>query len=252
MAPLTAAGARAAKDPRDAVTDADVVVAMVSDDEASRSVWLGDRGALAGIKPGAIVVELSTLTPKWVKELAASARNHGAELLDAPVGGSKGAAANGQLTFFVGGDAATLERARPALEAVGAKIVHVGPTGAGATWKLINNMLVAVHAAALAEALALADNAGFDRKTVAGLISSGAAYSLIVQMKLPRMTEERFGEPDFALKHMLKDATYARALGDELGVELGLLAAAEAVYRRAAELGLGELDIAAVAQAAKG
>ncbi len=117
-APLAAAGARIASSPRDAATDADIVVAMVADDDASRKVWFGEDGALAGMKRGAIAVESSTLTPDWVRELAAAAVAKGCDFLDSPVGGTKHAAAEGKLVLFVGGYAAALDRARPALEAI--------------------------------------------------------------------------------------------------------------------------------------
>ena len=133
----------------------------------------GENGALAGAGPGTILVELSTVPPAWVGELARLAGERGCEFLDVPVGGSKAVAASGGLTLFAGGDAATLERARPALEAVGRQIVHLGPTGAGATWKLIHNMMLAVHVAAAAEAIALAEQAGFDPAQTASLIANG-------------------------------------------------------------------------------
>ena len=153
---LAGKGAKVAATPREAATGADFIFAMVADDAASRSVWLGADGALAGAKGGAIGVESSTLTPDWVRELAHEAQARGVGFLDAPVGGSRPAAASGELRFFVGGDPQTYEAARPALAAVGNKMDLLGPVGAGATWKLINNQLAAGQIAALAEALAVA------------------------------------------------------------------------------------------------
>ena len=129
--------------PREAAAGADFVFAMVADDAASRSVWLGADGALAGAKAGAVMVELSTLTPEWVRELGRHAQAKGFGFLDAPVGGSRQAAASGELRLFVGGEPQTYEAARPALAAVGSKMDLLGPVGAGATWKLINNQLAA-------------------------------------------------------------------------------------------------------------
>jgi 3-hydroxyisobutyrate dehydrogenase len=243
---LAAAGARIADTPRDAARDADMVVAMVADDDASRAVWQGADGGLAGIKRGAIVVESSTLTPEWIHELAGLAKARGADFLDSPVGGSKGAAMDGKLALFVGGDKAVLDRARPALEAVSIKINHLGPVGAGATWKLINNMIAASHLAVLAEALTLAGKANIDIAQAADLISVGAGASPIVTMKLPRMTGHRFGDPDFALKLMAKDMRYATALAKKLGANLAMVPAAAALYERGEAKGLGELDFAAV------
>jgi 3-hydroxyisobutyrate dehydrogenase len=245
---LVRQGARLAASPAEAARDADVIVAMVADDEASRQVWLGPDGALDGARAGAIIIESSTLTPKWVRDLAAMAAGRGCRLIDAPVGGSKAAAAGGQLIFFAGGDASALEEARPVLEAVGQRINHLGPTGAGANWKLINNMLVAVHLAALGKAMALAERSGFDREQAAQLILASAAASPIVQGKIKRMLEHEYGDPDFSVKLMLKDAGYAIELADELGMRPGIIEGAAAEFERAVEEGLGEMDVAAIAE----
>ena len=240
-------GARVATTPREAAEGADCVFAMVADDTASRAVWLGDDGALAGAKTGAVVVESSTLTPDWVRELAGHARAKGCAFLDAPVGGSRQAAASGELRFFVGGDAATLDKARPALIAIGSKIDLLGPAGAGATWKLINNQLVAAQVAALGEALDVARKAGFRPVQISSLILNGAAASPIVKMKLPSMLNGDYDEPDFALSLMLKDARYAAALAQSLGAPADLVSSAVKAFARAEAKGLGAKDIAAVA-----
>ena len=240
-------GARVATTPREAAEGADCVFAMVADDAASRAVWLGDDGALAGAKTGAVVVESSTLTPDWVRELAGRARAKGCGFLDAPVGGSRLAAASGELRFFVGGDAATLDKARPALIAIGSKIDLLGPAGAGATWKLINNQLVAAQVAALGEALDVARKAGFRPVQISSLILNGAASSPIVKTKLPSMLSGDYDEPDFALSLMLKDARYAAALAQSLGAPADLVSSAVKAFARAEAKGLGAKDIAAVA-----
>ena len=240
-------GARVATTPREAAEGADCVFAMVADDAASRAVWLGDDGALAGAKTGAVVVESSTLTPDWVRELAGHARAKGCAFLDAPVGGSRQAAASGELRFFVGGDAATLDKARPALIAIGSKIDLLGPAGAGATWKLINNQLIAAQVAALGEALDVARKAGFRPVQISSLILNGAALSPIVKMKLPSMLNGDYDEPDFALSLMLKDARYAAALAQSLGASADLVSSAVKAFARAEAKGLGAKDIAAVA-----
>ncbi len=244
---LAAKGAKAAASPRDAATDADFIFAMVSDDDASRSVWLGADGALAGAKRGAIGVESSTLSPDWVRELGGQARAKGCGFLDAPVGGSRQAAESGGLRFFVGGDPQTYEAARPALAAVGAKMDLLGPVGAGATWKLINNQLGAGQIAALAEALAVARKAGFKDQQISDLILGGAPASPIVRLKLPRMLAEDFEPTDFALSLMLKDARYATALAQSLGAPADMITSAAKAFARAEAKGLGAKDIAAVA-----
>ena len=185
-------GARVAATPREAAGGADFVFAMVADDDASRSVWLGAEGALEGAKRGAIIIELSTLTPDWVRELGRHAEAQGCGFLDAPVGGSRQAAESGELRFFAGGEPATFEAARAALTAVGSRMDLLGPVGAGSTWKLINNQLVAAQTAALAEALAVAGKAGFEKARISELILAGAAASPIVKLKLKRMLEQDF------------------------------------------------------------
>jgi 3-hydroxyisobutyrate dehydrogenase len=182
-----------------------------------------------------------------VRELAGKAHEQGCRFLDAPVGGSRTAAAEGQLVLFVGGAAETLKSARPALEAVGQRVNHVGPTGAGATWKLINNMLTATQAAGLAEALAFARKSGFAPEQISALIGSSAAASPIIKAKLPRMIEGEFDETDFALYLMHKDARYAVALAEKLGAPHDVIAAVEAAFARAEAKGLGAKDFAAVA-----
>ena len=244
---LAGKGAKAAATPRDAAEGADCIVAMVADDAASRSVWLGNDGALAGAKPGAVVVESSTLTPDWVRELAGHARAKGCGFLDAPVGGSRQAAASGELRLFVGGDAATLDKARPALAAIASTIDLLGPAGQGATWKLINNQLIAAQVAALAEALDVARKAGFRPEQISSLIVNGAALSPIVKLKLPRMLERDYDQTDFGLSLMLKDARYAAALAQALGTPADMISAAVNAFSRAEAKGLGAKDFAAVA-----
>jgi 3-hydroxyisobutyrate dehydrogenase len=247
--PLAALGAQVADTPRQAAQGADIIVAMVGDDPASRAVWLGDDGALAGAQPGAVLVECSTLTPDWVLELAERARAQGCDFLDAPVTGSKAAAAGGQLNLFVGGEAATLDKARPALEAISRQINHLGPVGTGATWKLIVNMMTAAHLAVLADGLALAEKSGFDLQQIAPLILNGPSGSPVVQMKMPRVAERRYDDTDFSLRWMLKDVRYALALAEKCGLHLKTAEATAAVYEQASEKGLSDMDFAAAAEA---
>ena len=244
---LTAKGAKAAATPREAAAGADAIFAMVADDAASRSIWLGADGALAGAKSGAIAVESSTLTPDWARELAGHARAKGLGFLDAPVGGSRDAAEAGALRFFIGGDEATFAAARPAFAAVGTVMERLGSVGAGATWKLINNQLIAAQTAALAEALDVAGKAGFKPEQISALILAGAAASPIVKGKLPRMLKHDYDRTDFALYLMLKDARYAAALAGSLGAEAGMISSAAEAFARADAKGLGAKDFAAVA-----
>jgi 3-hydroxyisobutyrate dehydrogenase len=244
--PIVARGATAATTPREAVAEADVVVAMVTDDEASRRVWLGADGVLAALRAGTVAIESSTLSPTWIRELAGEVMAVGARFLDAPVGGAPTAVAAGTLTIFAGGDAATVEAARPVLAAISSRIEHVGETGAGATWKLINYMMAAAQIAGLAEVLTLAEKAGISRTRAADLIRNSVTASPAVLGKMPRMVERRFDDPDAALSLIAKDERYALELARVFGVKPEILPTVSAIYERALAEGLGDLDMTAV------
>jgi 3-hydroxyisobutyrate dehydrogenase len=225
------------------------VIAMLADDRASRSVWLGLDGALAGAKPGAILIECSTLSLEWLRALAAEAEASGAVLLDAPVAGSKGAAAGGQLTFMVGGPEEALQSVRAVLAAMGQKVVHLGPSGSGMTLKLINNYMGAVQVASLAEGLVMAERAGLDMSQVVETLSNGSPGSPVVRAKAPAMARHEYGETQFALRLMRKDLGYALDLAEALGVPAPTGAIARQIYRTAGSLGFDEADWAAVIEA---
>lgn len=197
---LAAEGAHVAATPRDAAARADVVLSMVADDAASRAVWLGDDGALAGATRGAVLVECSTLTVGWIGQLFREVAARGCELLDAPVTGSKPHAASGELVFLVGGSAAALETARPALAAMSRAILHVGASGRGALLKLVNNFMCGVQAASLAEALALIERSGLDRAKSLELLTTGAPGSPLVKTLSARMTARDY-TPNFLLRN---------------------------------------------------
>jgi len=246
-APLSAEGARAAASPREAATGADVVLSMVAHDGASRAVWQGEEGALAGVARGAVLVECSTLTVGWIEELAKEAAAAGCELLDAPVTGTRTHAASGELSFLVGGSVAALETARPVLAAMSRAIVHVGATGRGALLKLVNNFLCGVQAAALAEALALIERSGLDRAKALEVLTSGAPGSPLVKTLSARMTARDY-TPNFALKLMAKDLKYAVGEGRRHGTLLSTAASALPLYEQAIALGRGEEDFSVVVE----
>lgn len=248
---LVSEGATLAESPRAAVQAADLVISMVADDPASRAMWLGEQGALAGVKEGAVLIEASTLTVDWVRELAAAAAAKGCELLDAPVTGTKPHAAAGELCFLVGGSTAGLEKARPALAAMSKAIVHVGPSGSGALLKLINNSLCAVQAATLAEALAWIERGGLDRDKALEVLTTGAPGSPVMKTLLARILRGDF-TPNFRLALMTKDLAYSVAEAERLGVSTGMITAAHQAFAQATNAGLGEQDFAAIAKVAHG
>ncbi|HEV2349824.1 MAG TPA: NAD(P)-dependent oxidoreductase [Terriglobia bacterium] len=244
-APFAKAGAKVVGSPRQAAANSDVVISMVADDAASRSVWLGEKGALAGAAPGTVVIESGTLTVGWIKELAAAAAQRGCELLDAPVTGTKPHAASGELRFLVGGAAAALEKARPVLTALGNDIVHLGPTGSGALMKLINNFMCGAQLASLAEGVALIGAGGLDRDKALAVLTSGAPGSPLVKSASSRATS---GDPtiNFFLRLMAKDITYAMAEGAERGVPMQTAASALVVFQHAIDSGRGDKDLSAI------
>jgi 3-hydroxyisobutyrate dehydrogenase len=250
-APLVDRGAILASSPRGAAEHADVILAMVPDDAASRDAWLGPNGALHGAKAGAIAIDCSTLTPAWVRELADAAKAKGCEFLDAPVTGSRPQAASGELLFLVGGDAATLESARPVLRHMSRDIVHLGHTGSGALMKLINNFVCGVQAAVLGEAMAVIEKSGLDREKAVSILANGAAGSPMVKGVSGRMMARSY-EVFFKLRLMQKDLTYASQEAASHGVELRTVAAALELFQQARDLGWGDRDLSAVVEALRG
>jgi 3-hydroxyisobutyrate dehydrogenase len=240
-------GARVADTPAEAANGADVVVSMVADDEAARAVWLGEEGALAGMRSGSVAIESSTVTLDWIRSLQEEATPRGIELLDAPVTGSRDQAAEGQLLFLVGGSAEVLGRVRPVLEAMARGVVHAGPSGSGATLKLINNFLCGVQLASLAEAFAMVEGAGLDRERSVQMLVSGAAGSPIIKGLAERMLTADY-DPRFALRLMEKDLRYATAEARRVGIELETGPAARQVVERGVRAGHGDQDIAAVVE----
>jgi 3-hydroxyisobutyrate dehydrogenase len=243
--PPAAEGARVASSPRDAVADAEIVFSMVADDAASHAMWEGGGGALAGVRPGAVLVECSTVTTARIGELAESATRIGCELVDAPVTGSKVQAAAGELVFLVGASDDALGRIRPALESMGRTIVHLGPTGSGALVKLLNNFLCGVQATSLAEAIAVIERSPLDRSQALAAIVNGSAGSPVMKTLASRITAEDFS-PNFYLHLLAKDLGYAIAEGQTHGVPMATANTALDILRRSIERGDGDKDMAAV------
>jgi 3-hydroxyisobutyrate dehydrogenase-like beta-hydroxyacid dehydrogenase len=231
---LIARGARWATSPEDAAIDADAVVTMVADDEASRAVWLTKDGAAATMKAGTIAIECSTVSHEHALFLARELANRGLIYIDCPVTGLPDAAASGKLTLLVGAAPADVELARPFLTPLSTTIRHFGPVGSGTVYKLINNLMGAIQIAGIAEGLAIAERAGLDMKLVLEAIEAGVAASPQVIRHSKRMVARDFYGATFkaALRH--KDAVYAVALAENLLSETPLIGrAAVEAYARA-------------------
>ncbi|MEC3909188.1 NAD(P)-dependent oxidoreductase [Sphingobium sp. CR2-8] len=245
--PLADAGARIAATPADAATGAAIVVAMLADDSVSRTIWTGPDGALAAMEGEAIAIDSSTLTDAWATELADLAARQGIRFLEAPVTGSRDQAAQGALRFLVGGDAATLADARPAFDAMGSAIVHLGPVGSAATMKLANNFLCGVQAASLAEAIALLEKRGLDIEQALSILTDGAPGSPMVKGVGRRMLDRDY-QPHFMVPLMAKDLGYAAQALSDVGIISAIAQAARARYVEADVAGEGKRDIAAIVE----
>lgn len=251
--PLIAAGAHFAATPAEAVRGVDAVFVMVSDDDASRAVWLGADGVLAGEPtPGAFAVECSTLSSAWVAELSSAARARGWRYVDCPVTGLPDAAAAGRLTLLIGADPADLAGVRPLLEPLAADLLHFGGVGAGTAYKLIVNLIGAVQIAGVAEGLALAERAGLDLDQVGQALASSQAASPQVVRNLRRMVADDHPDPvTFSGRLRRKDAAYAMRLAEELGVAAPFGEVALDTLDALLASGLGELNESAVIEIAR-
>jgi 3-hydroxyisobutyrate dehydrogenase len=237
--------ARVAASPREAAEDADVIIAMLTDDAASRGVWLGADGAITGMAADAVCIEASTLSPDWIAEWAQAVAVAGGVPLDAPVTGSKVAAETGELVFIIGGDAGGIARATPALKAMSKDIVHLGPSGSGTKFKLINNFVGGVQIAALAEGLAMIEQSGLAFEKSVETLISGAPGSPMVKMITARVLAGDY-RPNFQVSLQAKDMAYAVTEAEKLGVDLRTVKAAIATFDAAVADGYGTEDIAAV------
>ena len=249
---LAAQGARAASSAADAVSAAEVVISMLPASRHVEGLYLGDAGLLSVIAPGSLVLECSTIAPEAARKVHQAAAARGIALLDAPVSGGTAGAAAGTLTFMVGGDAATLERARPILANMGKNIFHAGPAGAGQVAKVCNNQLLAVHMIGTAEAMALGVANGLDPATLAEIMrqSSGGNWSLEKYNPWPGVIPNAPASKDyrdgFAAELMAKDLGLAQEAAQATASSTPMGALALQLYRLLLKQGQGKLDFSAV------
>jgi 3-hydroxyisobutyrate dehydrogenase/2-hydroxy-3-oxopropionate reductase len=241
-------GAPVAPTAAEAVREASVVIVSLADDDAVRAAYRGEDGLIAGLRPGTVVCDTSTIAPATVREMAAEVAARGASLVDTPVSGSVALVQSGQLTVLAGGDAAALEQARPALSTFAARIVHLGGQGAGATMKLVVNSVVHGLNQALAEALVLAEKAGIDRAAAYDVFTNSAVAAPFVQYKRQSYVEPETAPVAFALDLVAKDLRLIAELADSVGARMPQLAANRAAVAEAVERGLGGKDMSALAQ----
>ena len=249
---LAAQGARAASSAADAVSAAEVVISMLPASRHVEGLYLGDAGLLSAIAPGSLVLECSTIAPEAARKVHQAAAARGIALLDAPVSGGTAGAAAGTLTFMVGGDAATLERARPILAGMGKNIFHAGPEGAGQVAKVCNNQLLAVHMIGTAEAMALGVANGLEPATLAEIMrqSSGGNWSLEKYNPwpgvMPNAPASHGYSGGFMAELMAKDLGLALEAAQATASSTPMGALALQLYRLLLKQGQGKLDFSAV------
>jgi 3-hydroxyisobutyrate dehydrogenase len=234
--------------PREAVADAEMVIAMVRDDAASADVWLGADGALAGMKPGALAIESSTISISAIKMLAQAMRVAGRDFIDAPVLGSRPQAEAGQLIHLVGGAADLVSKAIPVLAAMSASQLHAGPTGAGAALKLIANTLFGIQVAAVGELLGRMGHFGLDPAATVELLGRTPLLSPAAKGAAGLMLADAH-DPLFPVELVAKDFAYAIGDGADM---MPLARAALAVFEQALDSGLGARNLTVIAQHYRG
>jgi 3-hydroxyisobutyrate dehydrogenase-like beta-hydroxyacid dehydrogenase len=237
-------GANAAATPAEAAKGADAFITMVPDAPQVEEVLFGEDGAAAALPAGALVVDMSTIAPTSSRATGERLAPH--DFVEAPVSGSKPKAEDGTLTIFAGGEPAAYERSLPLFEAMGERIVHVGPLGHGQMAKLLTNTMGAVNAAVLAEAVRTAKAAGLDEDAFLEVAAGSAGASAVLNLKGRPMFDESYEPALFKLEHMLKDVRHTLDEARALGIDLQLPALAERLYARAADAGHGEQDFAAI------
>lgn len=239
---LAKEGMTPAASPRRAAEAADVVICMLSDTPALEKVLMGEDGVFAAANlQGKLIIDMGTSKLLVTRMLAAKAQELGADYLDAPVSGGTLGAEAGNLTIMAGGTDAAFARALPILEVLGAKITHVGPTGAGQVAKAANQVIVGLNIGAVAEALSLAQAAGVDPGKVREALGGGFADSRILEVHGLRMVEGKF-TPGARCPIQRKDMDQAMELADHLGIELPATALSRDLYDRVIAAGDGDLD----------
>ena len=244
--PLLAAGAHWANSPACLAAEVEVVITMLAHPAAVESAALGPDGFLAGLAPGQIWIDCSTVNPSFSRKMAAAAKARGIRFLDAPVSGSKSVAAAAKLTFLVGGEADDLAACRPLLEAMGSKIIHCGDHGLGASLKMVMNQLLGTVMASFAEGLVLGEALGLSRDRLLEALLAGPAAAPFLAVKRERIETGDYGHADFPLQWLHKDLVLASVSGFENGVSMNLTNVAKEAYRLAIRAGHGEEDFSAI------
>lgn len=245
VAELVAEGAREAFSAAEVAGQVDVIFTNLPDSPDVEKVVLGPGGILETLRPGAVLVDNSTIKPATARLIAARLAEKGAFALDAPVSGGDIGAKNGTLTIMVGGDAGALEKVMPVLMAMGKTVTHVGEAGAGQVAKAANQIMVAAQMVALAELLVFSQKAGVDPQKVVEAIKGGAAQCWTLDVKPPRLFAGNRG-PGFKAYMQAKDLNIVLETAREYGVPLPATAENTQLFQAMLQMGMGELDNSAV------
>ncbi|MGB3789256.1 MAG: NAD(P)-dependent oxidoreductase [Phormidesmis sp.] len=244
---LVAAGAIASPTPQSAAAAADIIITCVSDTPDVEAVILGEAGIIHGAQPGALVIDMSTISPSVTRSIAAQLAQKDIHMLDAPVSGGSEGAQKGTLSIMIGGAAEDVEKARPVLSAMGSTITHVGAIGAGQTTKAINQIIVAGTYWSIAEGMALGLKAGLDMDKVVQAVGSGAAGSWGLTNRSGNMIDNEY-PLGFRVRLHQKDLEIALAAARELGLPLPMAAYVEQIETGLMAQGYGDEDISAIAR----
>ena len=242
---LVKKGALSAGSPKEVAVGAEVVITMLPDSPDVELVMFGPEGVMAGVRPGSLVIDMSTILPSVARRVAEAVRQKECDALDAPVSGGQVGAQNATLSIMVGGSPAAFERARPIFEMMGKNIVHVGEAGAGQVTKAANQIVVAVTIAAVSEALLLAAKAGVDPARVREALLGGFAQSRILDLHGNRMLQRNFA-PGFKIKLHRKDMNIILNTARELGLALPASASVAELMNALIANGGAELDHSAL------
>lgn len=245
---LVAAGAEAAATPAEVAAASDVVITMVPDTPDVELVVGGEHGVLAGLRPGSVVIDMSTIQPAVARRLAEQVRARGAWMLDAPVSGGEIGAIDGTLSIMVGGEAAVLEHVRPVLAAMGHpdRITHVGPPGAGQVTKACNQVVLGATIAGVAEAFALARKHGIDPAGVRKALLGGFAQSRVLEVHGERMLKRNY-VPGFRTELFAKDYRIVMDAMERAGVAAPVTAIVQQLLNAAMSAGRGKDDYSSMA-----
>jgi 2-hydroxy-3-oxopropionate reductase len=238
-------GATVAETPKAVAEQSDIIITMLPDSPQVEEVLAGEEGVLEGVKEGALVVDMSTISPVVTEELADKASERGASMLDAPVSGGDVGAIDGTLSIMVGGDEEDFERALPLFEVMGETVTHVGPVGTGQVVKAANQIVVALTIEAVSEALVLGSKGGVPPEKILDVLGGGLAGNKVMEVKREKMLEHSF-DPGFRVELHHKDLGIALAAGREYGVTLPVTAVVDQMLETLKMLGRGDQDHSAL------